>query len=117
MKCARWTASVGIRLESFAALAVFVVADSEVACEQKDLLPVLVDEGRGGIDARCETKQAGPAATLLHLLQPTRKDFLPDASPITRRGLPAPGHSPPVKLIVGLVYSHSHTPAYSSDTP
>src|SRR5258708_33320986 len=98
MKCARWTASVGIRLESCAALAVCVVADSEVACEQKDLLPVLVDKGRGGIDARCETKQAGPGATLLHPLQRRRKEFLLDASRITRRRLPATGPIPRVQI-------------------
>ena len=69
MKCPGWAASIGIGLESLAALAFFVIADSQVACEQENFLPVLVDKRRGGVDPGREAEQAGSAATLVHLIE------------------------------------------------
>src|SRR6266545_3904107 len=44
-------ARVGRRPEGFAALALRVVADRQVAGEQIDLFPMIVHERRGGVDA------------------------------------------------------------------
>src|SRR5271165_5879266 len=68
------TARIGRRDERLAALALRIVADDEVAGHQVDLLPVVVDEGRGRIDAGIEFEQARAAAHLLCLVEVARKN-------------------------------------------
>src|SRR5215475_15609744 len=59
---ARRPAGIGRGVEPFATLSLRVVADDEVARDQIDLLPMVVHERRGGVDARIEAQQPGAAA-------------------------------------------------------
>src|SRR5262249_57487945 len=65
---ARRATGIGRGVERFAALSLRVVADDEVARDQIDLLPMVVHERRGGVNAWIEAQHPGapahPAALL-----------------------------------------------------
>ena len=65
--------------EFFAAFAVFVVADDQIALEQVHLFPMIVDEGRGCIFAGNKAQDARAAAAFAVLVQIGHQDFLGDA--------------------------------------
>src|SRR3569623_1926060 len=65
----RRPARIGRRLERLTAFALVVVADDEIALEQVNLLPVIVHERRGGVDAGLETQQPRSAAHLVLLVE------------------------------------------------
>src|SRR5580704_798398 len=106
MKDARRTAGIGIGFEGFPALALLVISDRQIAGEQEDFLPVLMDKGRSRIDARCETQQAGAAAALVGFIQRAGQNFLLDAGRVTRGRFPATGHVEGFEFVVSLVYRH-----------
>src|ERR1700739_4204213 len=63
------TAGVGVRLERFAAIALFVVADDQIAGKQKNLFPIFMNEWLGGVNARLKPQKTGAAAALVHLVE------------------------------------------------
>src|SRR5258708_23782115 len=62
-------ARIGGRLEGFAAIALLVISDSQIARKQKHFFPVFVNERHGRINARREAKQTCPAATFVNLIE------------------------------------------------
>src|SRR5215475_350716 len=72
---ARRPAGIGRGGERFAALSLRVVADDEVARDQIDLLPMVVHERRGGVDAGIEAQQPCAAAHLAAFVEVARENF------------------------------------------
>jgi hypothetical protein len=108
---ARRPAGIGRGVERFAALSLRVVADDEVAGDQIDLLPMVMHERRGGVDAGLEAQQSGAAAHLTVLVEVAREDFLLDARGIAGRRGPASLHVHAGKLKMRLVHRHGPSPA------
>src|ERR1700730_6648104 len=100
------TAGVGRRFEWLAALALGVIADGEVARDEIDLFPMIVHEGRGGIDAGLEAQQPGATAHLSPLVEIARQDLLHDAGRIARGRRPARAHVKAMEFQVRLVHRH-----------
>src|SRR5262249_48618698 len=108
---ARRPAGIGRGVECFAALSLRVVADDEVARDQIDLLPLVVRERRGGVDAGVEAQQPGAAAHLAALVEVARENFLLDPRGVAGRRGPAGVHVHAGKFKMRLVYRHGSTPA------
>ena len=100
------TARIGGRLERLAALALGVVADREIARQQIDFLPVVVDERCGRVDARLEPQQPRAASRLAPLIDIARQDLLLDAGRIAFRRRPALLQVEPMEFQMGLVHRH-----------
>src|ERR671923_803785 len=58
----RRPAGIGRRVEGFAAFALRIVADDEIAGNQIDLLPMVVHERRGREDAGLDPQETGTAS-------------------------------------------------------
>jgi hypothetical protein len=58
-----WSTGVSIRLKCLATHSILIIAYSQVARDQINLFPVVVDEGLTGINARFETKEACATST------------------------------------------------------
>src|ERR1700733_14095732 len=79
MQRAGRAAGVGRRVERPAALAVRVVADDEIAGDEIDFLPMVVDEGRGREAAAGEAQQPRAASHLAPLVEIAGEDLLLNA--------------------------------------
>ena len=101
VRSAGWTARIGGRLERLAALALGVVADREIARQQVDFLPVVVDERCSRVDARLEPQQPR-ASRLAPLIDIARQDLLLDAGRIAFRRRPAVVQVEPMEFKWGL---------------
>src|SRR6185312_12685272 len=89
-----------------AAVALGVVPDRQVARDEIHLLPVIVDEGRGRVDARLEAEEAGAAAVLRPLVERAGEDLLLDPPRISFRRLPAARHVEAVEFEMRLHRVH-----------
>src|SRR5262252_3784317 len=103
-------AGIRRRHEAFAALALRVVADDQVALEEIDLLPVVMHEWRRGVDAGLEAQQPRAAAHLLRLVEIASKDLLLDARRVAGRRVPAILHIDAREFDVRLVHRHVMLP-------
>src|SRR5215510_11910615 len=108
---ARRPAGLGRGVECSAALSLRVVADDEVARDQIDLLPMVVHERRGGVDAGIEAQQAGTATHLAALVEVARENFLLDPRGVAGRRGPAALHVHAGKFKMRFVHRHGSSPA------
>jgi hypothetical protein len=92
VKHAGRAAGVGVGLERFAAFALLIVANGQIAGKQENLFPILVNERLGRIDARLEAKQTGAAPAFVRFVEGARENLLLDAGRIARGRLPSGGH-------------------------
>ena len=83
-----------------------VVADDQLTGQQVHLLPMVMHERGGGVDARIEAQQPGAASHLAGLVEIAGEDLLLDAGGIARRGRPSLRQIDPVKLKMRLVHRH-----------
>src|SRR5262245_18891020 len=86
-----------------------VVPDDEVARDEIDLFPIVVDERLRRIHAGREAEVACPVAALLFLVEKTREYLLMNALRVSRRRLPALAGVGLEKFLVFLVDSHLRT--------
>src|SRR5262249_38786557 len=103
---ARRPAGIGRGIEGFAALAVLVVADDEIARDQIDLFPMVVHERRRRVDAGVEAQQPGAAPHLALLVKVAGENFLLDPGGIAGGRGPAGAHVHTGELDMGLVHRH-----------
>src|SRR5260370_26001321 len=103
---ARRAAGIGRRVEGLTALALLIVADDEVARDQIDLLPVIMHEGRSGVDAGIEAQQPRAASHFAALVEIARENFLLDPRGIAGRRGPAGAHVHASKFEMRLVHRH-----------
>jgi hypothetical protein len=82
---------IGAREKLLPALPLCVIAHDEITLEEKDLLPVIVNERRLGKRPRRQTQEAGAAAGLGDLVEIRRQDQLFEAVRVPRGALPAFG--------------------------
>ncbi len=104
-------ASIGRGRERFAAFALLVIADGEIAGQEIDLLPVVVHERRGGVDARVEAQQPRAATHLLFLVEVAREDLLLDARGVAGGRGPARIHVDAGEFEMRFVHRHRSSPA------
>src|ERR1700733_9302159 len=102
---------ISVGLEGLAALALFVVADREIARDQINLFPIFVHERLGREDAGLEAQQPRARALLVFFVERTREDLLLNARGITGQRLPAARHVDGVKFLVFLVDGHPVVPS------
>src|SRR5262245_46155544 len=107
-------AGIGRSVEWFAALALGIVADDEVARHQVDLLPVVVHEWRGGVDAGIEAQQPRAASHLAGLVEVARQNLLLDARRVAGGRRPAGIHVDASEFEVRLVHRHFLSSATAS---
>src|SRR3546814_205369 len=88
---ARRAAGVGRRDKLLAAIALLVISDRQVARQEKDFLPIIVDKGRRRKNAGLKAEEASPASAPVFRIETARKDAFVD--PATR--LVAFGKVPP----------------------
>src|SRR5262249_53559191 len=103
---ARWADGIGPFGEVLAAASVGIVADGQIALEQVDLLPVLVDERRGRVDPGLEAQQPRATAAACLLIETPRQDLLLDAVGIAGDLLPSRAGVDLVELLVLLGDRH-----------
>src|SRR5262249_53619705 len=108
---ARRPARIGGRLKRLAALALRVVADDEGTRHQIPLLPMVVNEGGGGVHAGLEPQQARPAPHFSGLVEIACENLLLDAGRIASRRVPALVHVDGVKFEMRLVHWHDDSPS------
>jgi hypothetical protein len=89
VRSTRRTAGIGWSRETLPAIALRIVADDEIAGEQVNFFPVIMDERRRGVFTRDEAQEARAAAALARLVEIAREDLLLDAGRIARRRGPA----------------------------
>jgi len=111
---ARRTNRVGVARESRSAFSVRVVADDQIALEQKDLFPIGVHERRHRIDARLELQQTRAVSLAGLLVDPAGDDLLLDAVRIAFRRMPAFRHVELAEFVVNFLGDHHH-PLSGSD--
>src|SRR5215831_19296224 len=75
-------AGIGARRIVLAAPALPVVADCQVALHEIHLLPIVVHEGFGRVDAGLKAQQSRAAAALCRLVERTGEDLLLNPSGI-----------------------------------
>jgi hypothetical protein len=83
------TDRVGVAFEFFSAIAIFVIADDQITGNQEHLFPVVMDEGRLGVDAGGKTQKSGTIAAVGFFIERPSNDFFLDARRITRQRVPA----------------------------
>src|SRR6185503_20944318 len=103
-------AGIGRRVEAFAALTLGVVADDQVAGDEIDLFPMVVDERRCRVHAGVEAQEPRAAAHLAGLVEIAGKRLLLDARRIARRREPAVVHIDALELEMRLVEWHGYDP-------
>src|SRR5262245_46803985 len=113
---ARRPAGIGGRVERFAAFALLIVADDEIAGDQIDLLPMVVHERRGGEDTGLDAQETGAAAHFARLVEVACQNFLLDPRGIAGRRGPATVHVHAGKLEMRLVHRHRSSPAIILDS-
>jgi len=108
-------AGVGVGAKAFAALAGGIVAHRQVATDQENLFPVIMDERLDGEDAGAEVQKAGAVADLAFFVQRAGQDLLGDAVGIAGWRLPALVH------IDGLEFNElfgvAHVSSWLTGTP
>src|SRR5215467_3145147 len=97
---------VGVGRKRLAPLTFSVVADDEVARNQINLLPVIVDEGSGREDTWCKSQQARARAAFGLLIERAGQDLLLNSLGVARRRLPAGAHVEGVELPMLFVHGH-----------
>src|SRR5262249_41133053 len=93
-----------------AALALLIVADDQVAGQEIDLLPVIVHEGRDGVDAWREAQEPRAASHLARLVEVAGENLLLDAGRVAGRCDPAVSYVDGMKFQVRLVHRHAALP-------
>lgn len=106
VKNARGPARVSVGAKLDAALAVLIAPDNQVARDQVDFFPIIVDEGRGGMGAGIEAKMARSIAAFVVLIQKSGKNLLLDSRRISRRRLPSTIESDGLEFAVLLFNMH-----------
>src|SRR5439155_18989427 len=101
-----WAAGIGAGREAFAPFSRGIVADREIALDQIDLFPIIVNKGRRGEHLRRETQEPRPAAALARLVERPGEDLLFDPGGIAGRGAPAGRHIDGMEFAMGLVDGH-----------
>jgi hypothetical protein len=89
---ARRPARIGIGEALLAALALLVVADDEIALDDVDFFPVVVNEGLGGERSGVDPQEPRATAALVRLVEIRREHLLEEPGRIARRALPAVLH-------------------------
>src|ERR1700733_10854313 len=107
---AGWPHGIGITLEFLPALAVFVIADDQVAGNKEHLFPILVHERRGRINARREAQQPRAVGAFAFLVERAGDDFLLNAVGIARWCLPAFAQVERMKFLVAFIEAHLFSP-------
>src|SRR5215475_6944021 len=97
---------IGVGRKRLAPPTVSIVADDEVARNQINLLPVIVDEGSGRENAGCKSQQARARAAFGLLIERAGQDLLLNSLGVARRRLPAGAHVKGVELSMLLVHGH-----------
>src|SRR6202030_986273 len=100
MNGARGPAGVGVWREGFASVAGRVVADDQITRNQVDLLPIVVDKGRSGVNTGSKARMARAKAALVLLIQKACKYLLLNSFWIPRRCMPAGAQVDGMKLLV-----------------
>src|SRR5690242_13779101 len=107
MRDARWTTRIGVRHELRAALAFAVGADMEIACNEIDLLPVLMHEGPRRKGARLEPQQPRSVPCPRSFIERAGEDFLLYARRVALRPMPVRrSHVDGAEFLVLLVDCH-----------
>src|SRR5437763_15108719 len=106
MRRAGWPARIGALGKTFAAISRGVAADGQVAVDQIDLLPIIVNKRRRREHARREAQQPRAAAGPAALIEPAGEDLLLDAGRIARRRAPAGAHIDGMEFEMRLVDGH-----------
>src|SRR5262249_13326271 len=103
-------ARISGRLERLPAVAGRVIADDEIAGHEIDLLPVIMHEWCGRVDAGIEAQQPRAAAHLARLVEVARQYLLLDTGGVSGWRCPAVGHIDPQELQVGFIHRHGIAP-------
>src|ERR1700733_3907820 len=103
MEGARRPACVGVWRKADATITIRVVADDQVTRDKVNLFPIVVDEGRGGVDTGSKAEMPGAKATLVFFIQRTCQDLLLDPLRISRWCLPARAQVDGIELFVFLL--------------
>ena len=106
MHSTRRTAGIGWSRETLPAIALRIVPDDEIAGEQVNFFPMIVDERRRGVFTRDEAQEARTAATLARLVEIAREDLLLDAGRIAGGEAQPSLRSTPKNSRCGLVMSY-----------
>jgi len=85
-------AGVCIRMKACAIPPLFIVADNEVARDQVNLFPILMNKGLGSENARLKAQKTSAASAFSPFIERPRKNFLLDALGIARWNDPSLGH-------------------------
>src|SRR5215831_7189670 len=88
MHSTRWATGIGRCHEACTAITVCVVAHDQIAGQEINFFPVIMDKGCGRVFARCETEEACAASGLARLIEVAGQDLLLDSRGITRRRSP-----------------------------
>src|SRR5919201_1086555 len=112
---ARRPAGIGRRVEGFAAFALRIVADDEIAGNQIDLLPMVVHERRGREDAGLDAQETGAASHFARFVEIACQNFLLDPRGRAGRGGPATVHVHAGEFEMRLVHWHRSSPAIILD--
>src|SRR5208282_2002514 len=89
MRGAGRTAGIGVRTVSLERERACLVADDQISGQQENLLPIVMDKGKGGASARCEPQQSRPVADSTLLVERAGKNFLLDPVRIASRRAPS----------------------------
>src|SRR5579862_2104695 len=100
------TAGIGPGRERLPAFALRVIADGQIAGDEEHLFPIIVYEGRRGVDARLELQEPRAAAAAMALVEPAGNDLLLDAGRIAFERLPAALQIERVELVMRFVDRH-----------
>ena len=110
--CARRAAGIGAGGKTLAAPAFGIVADGQIARNQIDLLPIVVDEGCGREHPRRKPQEPGAAAIAALLVERAGQDLLFDAGGVAGWRLPARTHVEAVEFEMRLVDRHAFVPPH-----
>src|SRR5580704_3523099 len=100
MHGARWPAGVGVWRIAFASVAVRVVADDQIPRNQVDLLPVVVDKRRSGVNTGSKSQMPRAEAALVLLIQKPCQYLLLNPFWIPRRCMPPGAQVDGIELLV-----------------
>src|SRR5580704_11404809 len=89
VKGARRSASISIRMKLLPTISILIIPNDQIAGNQIDFLPVIVNKWRSGVDTRFEPKMPCTEATFILLVEKARKYLLLDSLRISRGRLPS----------------------------
>src|SRR5262245_8971655 len=95
-----------IILKLLTAVAQPIVAHNQVAREQKDLLPIVMNEWISCIGAGCKAQQPRPVAALVLLVELASDDLFLDPSGVAGQGMPTVLHIEDMKFFMTFVITH-----------